>query len=227
LGDSGETFFDKTLQEQVLAMGWSHACPVVNKVAAEYGPEWTLKRYAECNFVFGLVVEAAKDLNPRLYAQLIMPVARKYGEKPGEGRFDPDLVPNSFDAEMSPLTTPWGYAIPRVIIEEMGRGKGNLERTSARILKALHMIDDKVRSSKTPIELLVKLAESASKSYADPRAVLSHTLAQSVLDEEGCLSIFNKIKREIDVAAPTLKVTYDLMSPEERMKEGIITFKWR
>lgn len=223
LGDSNETFFDKSLNEQVVEMGWSHACPVVDEVAKEYGPEWTLKRYAECNFVFGLVVESARDLNPDLYKLLTTPVPRLENELPGRS-FKLDLIPESFLSKMSPLSTPWGYAIPRVIIEEMGRGKNNSERTPERLLKALDIIDVKVESSKTPIELLVKLAEHVSVLDADPKAILSHTLALGILQEEGCMTMFKEIKQQIDKYAPTLRNLYNTMSPAERTKEGIINF---
>ncbi len=95
LGDSGEGFTNKPLREQVLEIGWSHACPVIDEVVTEYGPEWTLKRYAECNFVFGLIVESARDLNPDLCRQLTTPVKRLDGEKPGK-EFNPEFIPDNF-----------------------------------------------------------------------------------------------------------------------------------
>jgi len=223
LGDLGEGFVDKSINEQVLEMGWSHACPVVDEVAKEYGPEWTLKRYAECNFVFGLVAEAARDINPKLHKLLTTSVPRLENELPGRN-FKPELIPESFAKKMSPLSTPWGYAIPRVIIEEMGRGKNNSDRTPERILKALNLVDKAVESSETPIELLVNLSESVSKLDADPKAVLSHTLALGIPQEEGCKIMFNEIKQRIDKSAPTLRKAYNAMQPEERNKEGIINF---
>jgi hypothetical protein len=185
LGPKGENFVDKPIDEQVLEMGWSHACPIVDEVAKEYGSEWTLKRYAECNFVFGLITESAKDLNPDLYKLLTTSVPRLDGEKPGR-EFNPKLIPGNFYSEMSPLSTPWGYALSRVIIEEMGRGENNKDRTEKRMLTALNLIDKAVKSSKNPIELLVKLSEQVSTLDADPKAVLSHVLANGVLVEEGC-----------------------------------------
>jgi hypothetical protein len=223
LGDLGEEFLDKPLNEQVLEMGWSHACPVVNEVSKEYGPEWTLKRYAKCNFVFGLVVESAKDLNPKLHKLLTTSVPRLDNEFPGRF-FNSEFIPETFDKEMSPLSTPWGYAIPRVIIEEMGRGKNNSDRTQERLLRALNVIDVNVKSSETPIELLIKLSEHVLVFDADPKAVLSHVLASGIRKEEGCWAMFNEIKKQIDENAPTLKKVYDAMSPEERTKEGIINF---
>ncbi len=223
LGREVPTFFDKLLAEQVVEMGWSHACPVIDEVAKEYGPEWTLKRYAECNFVFGLIVESARDLNPELHKQLTVSVPRLEGEKPGK-QFKPEFIPDNFYEEMSPLSTPWGYALPRVVIEEMGRGENNKDRTQKRILRALNVVDKAVKSSKTPVELLVRMAEQVSKLDADPKAVLSHVLANGILVEEGCKTMFDEIKAKIDKSAPTLRKTYDSTIPEERKAEGIINF---
>jgi len=224
LGDRGDNFFGKPLEQQVLEIGWSHACPVVDRVVKEYGPEWTLKRYAECNFVFGLIVESARDLNPKLYAQLITPTPRIKDEFPSEGRFNPNLIPSSFYNEMSPLSTPWGYALPRVVIEQMGRGKNNEERTQERILKALDIINEAVKTSKTPVCLLVKVAEAISRLDAKPRAVLAHTLSENILLEEGCKSIFKDIRREIEKSAPILAAEYASMTKAERKAEDIINF---
>lgn len=223
LGPEGTDFLDKPLSEQVIEMGWSHACPVVDEVIKEYGPEWTLKRYAECNFVFGLIVESAKDLNPDLYRQLTTPTPRIEGEKPGR-EFKPELIPDNFYKEMSPLSTPWGYALPRVIIEEMGRGENNKDRTQKRILKSLNLIDKTVKSSKTPIELLVKMSEAVVKLDANPKDVLSHVLANGILIEEGTKTMFDEIKSRIDRFAPVLRETYNAMSEEDRKAAGIINF---
>ncbi len=126
---------------------------------------------------------------------------------------------------MSPLSTPWGYALPRVVIEEMGRGESNKNRTQKRILKSLGLIDRAVKTSKTPVELLVKMAEQVSKLDADPKAVLSHVLANGILIEEGCTTMFNDIKRKIHKSAPILGRTYSSLTSEERTKEGITNFK--
>jgi hypothetical protein len=224
LGDSGDRFYKRPMSYKVVSMGWSHACPVINDVVKEFGPEWTLKRYSECNFVFGIVAEAAKKFNPDLHKLLTSPVPRIKSEVPGKGHFHPRFVPKSFNEEMFPLSTPWGFAIPRVIIEEMGRGKDNADRTQKRILKAMNLIDKTVKSSKSPIELLVKLSESVSKIDADPKTVLSHVLSEDILNEEGCKNIFGFIKQTIDSSAPILRKTYESMSPQERSERRIINF---
>ena len=40
LGDHGDDFFQKPLEQQVKEMGWSHACPVVDEVILNYGQSW-------------------------------------------------------------------------------------------------------------------------------------------------------------------------------------------
>lgn len=224
LGDAGIHFFQEPVEKQVYEMGWSHACPVVDRVVQKYEPEWAVRRYAECNFIFGLVVESAKDLNPKLAKLLEKPTKRIKYEEPGEGNYNPDLVPESFHSEMAPLSTPWGYAIPRVLIEQMGRGDNNKDRTQEKMLKALNLIDKSVKTSHTPIELLVKLAESVANLDANPETVLYHTLSVDILREEGCRNLFGEIMRKIDKHAPTLRKTYNSMTPQERDEKEIINF---
>lgn len=223
LGDTGYDFFSKPLSTQVEEMGWSHACPVIDEVAAQYGPEWTLKRYGECNFVHGVILDTAKRFNPNLHERLIKPVKRIESEIPGRS-FNLRFIPESFTREMSPLSTPWGYALSRVIIEEMGRGENNKDRTELRIFRALSVIESGVKKSRSPVELLVRTAEMVTHLDADPKAVLSHVLAQGILEEEGSRIIFKEIKKRIGQWAPNLKKAYDSMSSEERTSLGIINF---
>lgn len=223
LGDNGQDFFSKPIEVQVEEMGWSHACPVVDEVVSKHGAEWTLKRYAECNFVYGVILETAQKFNPNLYQRLTEPVKRMVSEVPGRS-FNMRFIPQDFPKEMSPLSTPWGYALPRVIIEEMGRGENNKDRTELRILRALSIIESGVKKSKSPVELLVRTAEMVTHLDADPKTVLSHVLSQGILEEEGTKIAFGEIKRRIGQWAPNLKKTYDSMTSEERIELGIINF---
>lgn len=225
-------FLELPLEEQVLRLGWSHACPVVEDVIQAYGNAWakdhpnalpseireqgllmTRARYAECNFVFGLVLESARKLNPALFEQLESPVERLPGELFGIP--DSKFVPDSTKKMMAPLSTLWGYALPRVIIEEMGRGENNKFRTPGRMLKSLNMIDQAVKSSKDPIVLVVKLAEMAAKNEGDPKEILSHLLSAGILKEENCKTMFKEVVKTMHKRAKILSKVYDLLSPEE------------
>jgi hypothetical protein len=221
LGDTGIEFFNQPIEQQVREMGWSHACPVIDQVAKEYGPEWTLHRYAECNFVFGLIAESAKNLNPNLHIQLTHAVGRLPDEPVG---VITKFTPESHKTKMSPLSTPWGYALPRVVIEQMGRGEGNKDRTQTRVLSSLDIIEKAVKNSTNPIELVVKISETVSNTDADPKAVLSHLLCAGVLQEENCITMFKDIVSEMKKSAPMLTKTYEGMSSEDRKKLGVVDF---
>lgn len=239
IGDDGDDFLDKPLDQQVKELAWSHACFVSDDVIVAYGKNFannnpysssekvfevgatlTKERYAECNFTFGLILEAAKQNNPLLYQELIKPVERLENELPGE--HNPQNVPSSFEKQMSPMTTPVGYALPRVAIEQMGRGEKNAERTQERMLKALNSIDTCVESSKTPIELVINLSERVANMDANPKTVLYHLLSAGILKEENCLSMFKEMVKELRKSAPTLSKIYDSMSSQEKKDLGIV-----
>lgn len=235
-------FFEKPLEEQVRLMGWSHACPSIDNVIKAYGDEWlkdhpgateeeilkagmekTLARYAECNFVFGLIAEAAKDNNPELYKQLTNPVPRILPEEP-DGDHGKKYVPLSHEKQMSPLSTPWGFALPRVLIEEMGRGENNIERTPERMLKVLEYIEAFVPTCNNPVELVVKLSEVVANDLADPKMVVYHLLSADIYKEENCASIFKDIISEMERSAPTISALYKSLSGQERKDLGVVDF---
>jgi hypothetical protein len=241
LGDNGENFFQKPIGEQVKEMAWSHACPVVDDVIQAYGEQWAkdhpqatdpqvfqggaemaLQRYAECNFMFGYIAEVAKNLNPSLHEQLNSPVKRLPNEPDGE--HGTKYVPETHKDVMSPLSTPWGYGIPRVVIEQMGRGPNNSQRTADRIQKALEIIDEVVPQCQTPIELAVKLSEAVVQkdAKAEPRMVIYHLLSAGILHEENCPSIFQQMINEMTRSAPTLLGYYESMTTKERNLLGVV-----
>jgi len=242
IGDHGNDFLQKPLEQQVKELAWSHACPVVDDVIVAYGEKWAenhpqstqeeircggmrmaRQRYAECNFMYGVVKHSTtREPNSDLYQQLTSPVPRLPNEP--DGQHPTHNVPESHKDEMSPMSTPWGYALPRIVIEQMGRGKDNRERTQERILRALDIVDESVPHCKTPIELTVKLSEAVSRADADPKMVLYHLLSAEILHEENCPSMFRQIIAEIEKNAPVLSRTYSLMSKTERKKLGIVDF---
>lgn len=238
LGDSGEDFLEKDLREQVLALAWSSACPIPERVIREYGQTFegneeareragltaARSRYGECAFVFGLVASRAGEINPFLHQQLTTPVPRQRGEL--IGRHEEERIPKSCKDKIFPGSTPWGYVLPRVIIEQMGRGSDNVERTQKRILEALKIIDKVLkRSCETPIKLVVKLSEAVSGADADPKMVLYHLLSRGILEEQNCHSMFKEIIEEMKRSAPTLSRIYTQMSKEERGELGIVDFE--
>lgn len=214
LGDQGSSFFDLPKERQLYDMAWSHACPIPDRISKEYGVDWTLRRYAGCNFVYGLVLDQAKSLNPRLYWQLKKSVDRTEFD----GTHSMEFVPTSHRRRMSPLSTPWGYAIPRVLIEKIGRNKPNPNK----IQSALKTIDQTIINSQTPVEFVVKLSENLAQSHTSAKAILSHLLCSEILKEENCRQIYRQIIQEMRKSAPKLIHTYDWLLPATKVKLGII-----
>ncbi len=197
LGDD-PTILDLTPGQRLLVSAWRHACPRPIAVAEEYGLDWTRRRYDECNFVFGLICEHVKK-KPELYRQLVSPVKRLPGERVGV--FEQGRVPISYKEEMSPLSTIWGYALPRIFIEQAGREE---ERTIGRYFRGIDLLDQAIDESKTPIELLISFAEKITKRDADKDVVLGHIFEPEVMKEEQCFEMQAEISRALRRLAPRL-----------------------
>lgn len=220
LGDTGDRYFNQTLEPRVKAMAWSHACPVPDQVIKNFGIEWAEKRYAECNFIYTLVTDAASKHNLPLYFDLNQSLDRLPEENPSQNILS-ENVPSSFWTKMSPMSTPWGYAIPRVIVEQFGRGKNNFQRSQKRILSGLNLIETEVKRNNNPIELLIALAKGVSNLDAKAEPVITHIMSKDLLDEEGCKSIFKEISQVMERKAPKLWQKYQQMLDQKEW-QGII-----
>ena len=243
LGIDGDRFLDLSLYQQAKQLGWSHACLEVDEVIKEYARVWLAthpqeytnykqamekgadlarRRYAECNVVYGLIVEAARKFNPNLYLDLTLSVSRQPNEP--DGVHSQKLIPSSHAEKMSPLSTPIGYALPRVIIEQMGRGENNKHRTDKRMLKALNIIDKMVKKAKNPTELVIMLADAFVREDADPKDVLYHLLPANILREENCPSLFHNLIETMEKLSPKLRNLYKSISSQDRQELGIVDF---
>ena len=241
LGDRGDNFFNQPLEIRVRQMGWSQACPIVPEVIKEYGKSWkkehpeasrkevkqkgeemARQRYAECNFVFGMITEAAKVGNPDLYEKLLTPSPRVDDER--VGIYYRGYVPKTHSEELSPLSTLWGYALPRVILEQMGRGENNEERNAERVIEAMKMIDEEVRVARNPEELVAKVAERAVNGSTDPKAILGHLLSTGVYEEENCREMAITIYQAMRDFSPKLTEVYDALSRTDKGTLGIMNF---
>lgn len=121
---------------------------------------------------------------------------------------------------MAPRATTWGYALPRVAIEQAGRlGQS---RDQKRFFKAMDILDASVINSSSPNELLALLAEKAIENDADPIAVLGHIFAKEIPEEHGSLRPLRKIAKKIEEKAPKLWRKYKRLSPGEKDKNNIV-----
>lgn len=102
------------------------------------------------------------------------------------------------------MSTPWGYALARILIEQFGRGE---EQTAERMKKGLRIVDEVVKKSKTPVELVVRLAGAVVQADARAEAVLGHIFAQEFINE-GQMFLTGSVVEELKKRAPELWEKY-------------------
>ena len=188
-----------------------------------YGFDWATKRYASCDFWTGTIWDELDEAGKsRLLKKLQTPIRRP---KYMLGKYERNNVPNSYREWISPLSTPWGYALPRVFIEGLGgHGNGTLEgllNTTDSLDKTIASIDGR---STNQIEFLVDFAENVVEQGVNPQALLSHILPQELLEESNPVKWFKEIEATIEARAPKLWGTYFEMGKYEKMQLGIAIF---
>lgn len=221
-GQPGNELSKMTAEIRVRAMGWSHACPVVDDVMREFRPEWTLRRYTECNFVHSQILERASVLNRDLYKQLTTPTKRYKGELP-DSTIDRSHVPTSFETEMSPMSHPTGYSISRMILVAARDEQGN--GVKDKVSKIKLMLNKEIVDAKDPIQLTLKIAQRLAEQGADKQRLIYHLMSAGVLSEEGCKTIFKEILHRMPDEAPSIYNEYITMTEHAALMktEGIIT----
>lgn len=203
-----EEFFDEEAQ--------AHACPTRNEVKQVYGTEWALERYASCNIVMEkLVLESAAELNPALLQSLITPTNRLPDEPVGE--YEADAVPKNYATVMNLGSMSYGYSIPRVMLEVMGRdAKGRLDINHDILPNLVDGIEQAIRESQTPYTLLAKLADFAFSRGVTTDKLLSHIFAQGMIKEQNCVSQYKEIEAALEQFAPAIWARYVQMSDEAK-----------
>lgn len=201
-----------------IELAWSNGCPQARSLI-DKDPKWMMLRYAETNFWFGYILQTTQRLNPGLYNQLANPTYRKYDEP--VGRFEASSVPPSHETQISPMSGLPGYALPRILIEIIGRDE---HRSQKRMIDALHIFDFCVRESEssTPVELLAKLSNSATHYGVDKDIILHHVLPNGIFIEENCKETFSEFAKLLGLFSPSLYEHYLQMSPTKRNELELI-----
>lgn len=217
LGDNNKDFFKKPILEQVSELAWSEGCPVRNKVINRKGPESARNRYGEVIFASQIVLAEAKEHNPELFFLLKQGLIRKEGEVVGE--HESSSVPASHVTEISTSNTPWGYSLPRILIEQFGKGK---ERNQTRMIEGLEILESSIKKTDSPISLIAIFSEGIVRNNPSiTNSVLKQAFSKGYLEEENIFEIYGKLLEEIGKYAPTLYKRYNELSSEEKSEKGI------
>ena len=80
------------------------------------------------------------------------------------------------------------------------------------------MVEEAIKVSEDPYELLVRIAEGAMEIGADPKELLSHMFSQGIIKEENCVSQFKMVESNLEMYAPKLWEIYYGMDKEDKVK---------
>lgn len=206
-----------------LELGWSNGCPVARELTdptnEEYGPHKMIERYAQTNWWFDWITRwESRRTNRRLYDQLTT-VTERSSDEP-VGKHEAISVPGLHLTHMFPMSHPVGYALPRVVIEETGRGS---METRANKQEMIDKLEAFIMISHSPSELLARVSGSVAAPYVtdNPVAVLSHALSSGVMEEENCPSQFAQIMTQMETHSPDLLRVYIGLSDQEKIAAGI------
>lgn len=218
IGDQGDAFFKKSVTEQILELADSEACPIPRSVIKRYkeDPEGARDRYGEIVTVRKLILETTQKLNPELYTELTRPLARNVNEP--VGTYEPDAIPPEYIQEMTANNTPWGFSLPRILLDQWGKGE---LRTQERALKGLTILEQSINTATTPLEFMAVLANKAVHAGADIDAVLKSTISKGKLDDDNVRTLYQNLGKEMKTHAPTLWKRYLELTPVERTSRGI------
>lgn len=209
----------QTLQE-LLAI--YHACPIPAAVARYYattgidGHLAGFNRYNECNIVTARLWNLVASRNPTLYHKLTSWKKRNIHES--VGHFEKGRVPQEHLSQLSPLSTIFGYAISRIIIEIMNfNKKEGFSQENIWILLPTY-----IDYSDDPERLLALLSNFAIAVGVSPTIVFHHIFAQGVMDEEGTTNDFRVLSDALDGVDPKVMKIYQDLEPNVCVKNGIL-----
>jgi hypothetical protein len=203
---NNEDFFKQSPYQQAIELSISHGCPIPDDVIKAYGggelgEKKAIERYAECNFIYRhCILPEVKEINPELYSKLSSDFVTDAGR----------ILQGS--------ETPWGYTIPRILIEAFGaEDEGRAERFN----KALEIIGPVAKVSTSPEEFSAKLAAGALNCGTSRDKLISQLLPVELLSPYPCLSYLEKVLASTATHANILYLDYLGMSLTECRKGGI------
>lgn len=209
-------------KEKAFYLGERLGCPVVPTLVEERGAENMAHRYAEVIFYYGYILDTLARKNPSIAKEISEQIIREEDEK--LAGYDEGWVPE-WNKQIIPGTeTPWGYALPRLLISYATDKHGFTESKQEVWVRALLVLDevaDNLEASDTANEFLVKFAEALTETGADPKIILAKTMSAGKLRQDTVHRRFAKIAAAMAQHAPTLWAVYEGLSSEEKSQLGI------
>lgn len=223
VGDINDpAFFEMSLEDQARFLGQRAGCPVVEELITPTdeggrGPDKMINRYGEVNFWYGYISREIEHYNPELYEDFKKATDRVEGER--AGKFETESVPDNYTETMAPINALPGFSLPRMLIEQM-QGS-NMDEAQEKLTIGLGIIEDSIKVSKSPSELMARTAEGLVGTGADMDKIIKQILGQGWLDEHNAFTMLEEGKTALKEFAPTVWEYYGKLTPEERKEKGL------
>ena len=199
------------------SLGWAAGCPVVERLTDPEnttpgrGPNAMIERYGEVSFWFVHLTDMLEEMNPELAETFSTGAKRELDDVERMIAYDETSIPEDYFDRMEPLGTLAGYALPRVMIEELKYASQdpNRDDVQARLVKALEAFEVSARNTSSPSELVAKFSEAVTAMDAYSERVLSHVLAPGWVNEHGATWMYQDMKDALKKHAPNLWRQYE------------------
>lgn len=228
-------FFAMSIEDQARFLGQRDGCPVVEGLIdpdTGRGPEKMIRRYGSVNFWYGYISRAVQHLNPSLYEDFSKKIQRKENEP--VGKHEPVSVPDNYSTTMAPMNSLWGYSLPRIIVEQIPNNTiGDeeesdeekdikLEENQQKLYGALSVLEESIKRSKTPSELMARVAGELVAGGADQDKILKHILGQGWLDEHNAYTMLEDGKSALRDFAPKIWAYYQGLTTQEKKEKSFV-----
>lgn len=203
-------------RELARSLGWAAGCPVVERLtdptnaAPGRGSEAMIDRYGEVSFWYRQMLESVREVNTDLAEQLESPVEREVSDRDIMRDWDALSIPDDYFESMSPIGTLAGYALPRVLLEEIDYNNPDVDQTEVqwRIVEALDVFETFALDADDVYELTAQFAQYAVEHHADVDRVINHVLSDGWLGEHGAIWMHAHMFEAIEENAPTISARY-------------------
>lgn len=212
-----DTTLDLEPRDIARKLGSAAGCPVVERLTDPEntkpgrGSEAMIDRYGEVSFWYGELAGRLHSIKPELVSSLYEPTARKEGDKERMIAYDEQSIPDNHFELMQGLGTLYGYALPRIMIEEIrGRDDSAQDEVSVqdRMVAGIEAFESVCRDSDDMYELTAKFSEMIASLDGDNKSILGHILPPGWLEEHGATWMFSDMREAVREHAPVLWQEY-------------------
>lgn len=225
--DQEDAFFDLPIEEQARALGWSEACPVVERLIKPEaeggrGAESMRNRYAQVIFWLGYSSYLFERMGRQDLSRALYAIEQRKASEP-LGTHDEGWVPSELKTHI--FRSPMAYGIPRIITEYL---TADTEKRGSSLVKVIDFLEAAAQQSSNLIETAVFLADAVVANLLErgerekSGLLLRHLIGRGKLEEDNTLEAYRNIFTVLKNHAPVIYDFYTSLTVEEKKRFRLI-----